>query len=79
MNPPTTFNGLSDDVILNVPCGAANSYENAAYWFRFNIQADLVYDFSVTSSDPSRGTVSIITGPTCDYREAQVQANAYHG
>ena len=83
MNPPvvqnSTFSGLRDDVILNVPCDAANAYENAAYWFRFNIQEDLMYDFSATSSDPSRGTVSIITEPTCDYREAQVQANAYHG
>ena len=83
INPPTayinTFNGLSDDVILNVPCDAANAYENAAYWFRFNIQEDLVYDFSATSSNPARGTVTIVTEPTCDYREAQVQANAYHG
>ena len=83
INPPTayvnTFNGLSNDVILDVPCDAANAYENAAYWFRFNIQEELVYDFSATSSNPARGTVTIVTEPTCDYREAQVQANAYHG
>ena len=82
-NPPTayvnTFNGVSDDVILDVPCNAADAYENAAYWFRFNIQEDFVYDFSATSSNPARGTVTIVTEPTCDYREAQVQANAYHG
>ncbi len=83
VNPPTayvnTFNGLSDDVILDVPCDAANAYENAAYWFRFNIQEELVYDFSATSSNPERGTVTIVTEATCNYREAQVQANAYHG
>lgn len=83
MNPPvvqsSTFSSLSDAVILNVPCDAANAYENAAYWFRFNIQEELVYDFSATSSNPARGTVTIVTEPTCDYREAQVQANAYHG
>ena len=39
----------------------------------------MVYDFSATSSNPARGTVTIVTEPTCDYREAQVQANAYHG
>ena len=82
-SPPTvyanTFLGLNDDVILNVPCDAANEYENAAYWFRFNIQEDIMYDFYATSSNPARGTVTIITEPTCDYREAQVQANAYHG
>lgn len=83
MNPPVvqsnTFSSLSDNVILNVPCDAANAYENAAYWFRFNIQEDLMYDFSAASSNPARGTVTIVTEPTCDYREAQVQANAYHG
>ena len=75
----STFSSLSDDVILNVPCDAANAYENAAYWFRFNIQEDLMYEFSATSSNPARGTVTIVTEPTCDYSEAQVQANAYHG
>ena len=74
-----TFNGLSNDVILNVPCDAANAYENAAYWFRFDIQEELVYDFSATSSNSASGMVTIVTEPTCDYREAQVQANAYHG
>ena len=81
--PPTayinTFNGLSDGVVLNVPCGAAHAYENSAYWFRFNIQEDLIFDFSATSSNPARGTVTIVTMPTCDNMEAQVQANAYHG
>lgn len=38
-----------------------------------------MFDISATSSNPARGTVTIITEPTCDYREAQVQANAYHG
>ena len=83
VSPPTvysnTFLGLRDDVILNTPCNAVNAYENAAYWFRFNIQEDLMLDFSATSSNPARGTVTIVTEPTCDYREAQVQANAYHG
>lgn len=83
MNPPVvqsnTFSSLSDNVILNVPCDAANAYENAAYWFRFNIQEDLMYDFLATSSNPARGSVTIVTEPTCDYMEAQVQANAYHG
>ena len=83
INPPTayinTFHGLSDGVVLNVPCGAAHAYENSAYWFRFNIQEDLLFDFSATSSNPARGTVTIVTMPTCDNMEAQVQANAYHG
>lgn len=74
----TTFKGLSDDVILNVPCGYGSVYENAAYWHRFDIQEDLMYDFSVRPQDPSRGTVQILNAPSCDNYEAQIQANAYH-
>lgn len=74
----TTFKGLSDDVILNVPCGYGSVYENAAYWHRFDIQEDLMYDFSVSPQDPSRGTVQILNAPSCDNYEAQIQANAYH-
>ena len=76
---PNTFLGLRDDVILNTPCNAVNAYENAAYWFRFNIQEDLMLDFSATTGDPAKGTVVVNTIPTCDNREAEIQANAYHG
>ena len=74
----TVFKDLSDDVILNVPCGYGSVYENAAYWHRFDIQEDLMYDFSVRPQDPSRGTVQILNAPSCDNYEAQIQANAYH-
>lgn len=73
-----TFSDLSDNVIVNVPCGSGSIYENAAYWFRFDIQEDLMYSFSVTSGNPSQGTVQIIKQPTCDDAEAVVKANAYH-
>ncbi len=83
MNPPivyvNTFNGLSNDVIINVLCGAKNAYENAAYWFRFNLQEDLMLDFSASTGDTAKGTVVVTTAPTCDNREAEIQANAYHG
>lgn len=73
-----SFSDLSDNVIVNVPCGSGSIYENAAYWFRFDIQEDLMYSFSVTSGNPSQGTVQIIKQPTCDDAEAVVQAHAYH-
>lgn len=73
-----TFSDLSDNVVVNVPCGSASVYENAAYWLRFDIQEDLMYSFSVTSGNPSQGTVQIIKQPTCDDAEAVVQAHAYH-
>lgn len=73
-----TFSDLSDNVVVNVPCGSASVYENAAYWLRFDIQEDLMYTFSVTSGNPSQGTVQIIKQPTCDDAEAVVRAHAYH-
>lgn len=73
-----SFSDLSDNVIVNVPCGSGSIYENAAYWFRFDIQEDLMYSFSVTSGNPSQGTVQIIKQPTCDDAEAVVKAHAYH-
>lgn len=73
-----TFSDLSDNVVVNVPCGSASVYENAAYWLRFDIQEDLMYSFSVTSGNPSQGTVQVIKQPTCDDAEAVVQAHAYH-
>ena len=36
-------------------------------------------DFSATTGDPAQGAVAIITAPTCDNREAEIRANAYHG
>ena len=85
MTPPSvssiSFIGVSDDAIVVVPCGAAEAYESTGdwAWSRFNIQEDFVYDFSATSSDSARGTVTIITEPTCDNGEAAVRADAYLG
>lgn len=82
MAPPTlqnsnAFHGLSGFITLKVPCGAAGTYATTAPWSRFDIQE--VVDIVATPSDPSRGTVSIVTEPTCANREAQVQANAFWG
>ena len=78
---PISFIGVSDDAIVVVPCGAAEAYEGTGdwAWSRFNIQEDFVYDFSATSSDTARGTVTIITNPTCDNGVAEVRADAYPG
>ena len=73
-----TFSGINDNVIVNVPCGSASVYENAAYWHRFDIQEDIMYRFEVKSSDPYCGTVEIVNAPSCDNLEAVVQANPYH-
>lgn len=78
MNPPTIQSStFRTGAYVLVPCGAGPAYNSTAYWR--NIHETLQLEFSVTSNDSSRGFVSIVTAPSCNNREAQVQANAYHG
>ena len=82
MTPPTLENsnavqGLSGFIVLKVPCGAAGTYATTVPWSRFDIRE--VVDVVAIPNDASRGTVSIVTEPTCTNREAQVQANAFYG
>ena len=82
MTPPTVeisdaFQGVSGSVVLKVPCGAAGVYATTAPWSGFEIQEAV--DIAAVPDDPTRGTVSIVTEPTCTNREAQVQAEAFDG
>ncbi len=80
INPPTIVDrSLHSLAIIIVPCGAYTAYKTTAYWQQHAIYEDLLLDFSASTSDPTRGIVTINIEPTCDNREAQVQANAYHG
>jgi len=75
-----SFANIPSSVIFHVQCGSLNNYLNAsAIWNTLNLVEEVVHDFSVTTSDPARGTVQIINAPTCDNLEAEIQANPYHG
>ena len=74
------FEGISANIPVTIPCSSLDSYQYAYGWSRFtNYETTLTYEFSVSSDDPNRGGVSIITQPTCDFRQAEFQANAYNG
>ena len=62
--PPTvsqyTFESLSSDLPIIIPCGCYSAYNSAAYWNRFtNMQPYChSYTLSVISANPDQGTVS---------------------
>ncbi len=39
----------------------------------------MLYTFNVSSADPSKGSVQVMTQPTCENMQAYFQANAYNG
>ena len=71
---------LSPLVLVLVPCDALERYQSDTAWnYFYNIESTLTSTLDITSADPARGGVSIITQPTCDNRQAQFRANAYNG
>ena len=74
------FDGIPVNTPIIIPCNTLNKYQYAYGWNRFsNFQSQMLYTFSVSSADPSRGSVQVITQPTCENMQAYFQANAYNG
>lgn len=84
LNPPViyreTFADVDEDISVRVPCDAVAAYQNAPFWSHFeNIEGKFDYFFSATSSDITRGSVTIVQAPVCNNIQAHIQANPYHG
>lgn len=68
-----TFNNVDSNVVVNIPCGSLASYQAA--WTRFhNFNETSAYVFSATSADPTMGTVTVLTTPSCQDTAAVVEA-----
>ncbi|MBO4655824.1 MAG: leucine-rich repeat domain-containing protein [Bacteroidales bacterium] len=68
-----TFNNVDSNVVVNIPCGSLASYQ--AVWTRFhNFNETSAYVFSATSADPTMGTVTVLTTPSCEDTAAVVEA-----
>lgn len=83
-NPPTifehTFNGVSDSVPVNVPCGAVLSYYTTDYWENFpNIVEAPPYRLTVGSNNETMGSAAVAQQPTCSNHSAIIQATAQTG
>lgn len=59
-----TFYEVDSNVVVNIPCGSLASYQEA--WPRFhNFNETFPYAFSATSVDPTLGSVTVLTAPSC--------------
>ena len=72
-----TFSNVDSAVVVNIPCGSLASYQAA--WTRFhNFSETFPYAFSATSIDPTLGTVTVLTAPSCQ-DTAVVEASPAEG
>ena len=83
-NPPTiyahTFNSVSNNIPVYVPCGAVLNYYTTNYWENFpNIVEAPPFILTVSSNDEVMGTVAITQQPTCSNYTARIQATAQSG
>jgi len=74
-----SFENLSSNVLLAVPCDAINAYESANYWNLCSIQGSYDHTISVQSSNDAQGYVTIVTNPDCESHYATIQAFPYEG
>ena len=67
--PPTitqsTFTNFDASIPIYIPCGSLSNYTSTDYWNGLNFIEDFTYQFEVTSADESKGSVEIVTAPTC--------------
>ena len=81
--PPTmqyyTF-GAPEGIAVTIPCGSATAYQNNEQWSVFtNMQEQFVYSISVTTSDSTKGNVSVTANLSCNSNIAHIEAIPING
>ena len=74
----SAFNSIPTDIPVYIPCGRLAYYVNQLPIFTNYIEQ--LYEFSAASADESRGTVQVLTEPSCSNPNAvlnAVPANGY--
>lgn len=72
------FTGVSSTIPINVPCGSSMSYYSRWPYFS-NFVEESGFTFCATSSDSTKGSVQILTEPTCTNPTAVLYAAANEG
>ena len=63
------------DILIIVPCGTLDAYQNAEGWSEFtNMHESLTVILSVVSADETAGTVRVLKEATCEDKMVQVEA-----
>ena len=78
LNSSNPFLNISSSTPVYVPCGSLDSYYSSWTYFT-NISEEFAYTVSASSSNTTRGSVSIVTTPTCTSANAKVRATANTG
>lgn len=71
--------GGGNTCLLHVPCGTSAEYASAANVAAERVVKPVMMDYSVTSEDEARGSVSILERPTCEDQTLTIQAEANEG
>ena len=69
-----TFQGIPASAHIYVPCGSAYFYLQNTVWSQFDIAERHPFLLDITSAYPERGSVEIVTMPTCDNPVLEIQA-----
>lgn len=69
-----TFSGVDSNIVVNVPCGSSNLYRGR--WPQFHNFNEREFYFNALSEDVKKGTVFVVTEPSCSNPQAVVRATA---
>ena len=78
----TTFQYVSTDIPVNIPCGTLSAYQASNRWSSFTnlIEGDLFpYSLSVTSAHSAMGSAAVTVQPTCANNGATITATPNSG
>ena len=84
LNPPIifvhTFDSISINIPVYVPCGRVLNYYVTNYWENFpNILEAQPFEVEVSSNNNAMGTATVTSAPTCSNHEAIIAATANEG
>ena len=72
------FYGINTTIPINIPCGSSVSYTSRWNYFSNFVEA-LGFTISAQSADTTKGSVEVLTAPTCQVPQAVVNAIARSG
>ena len=73
----STFYGVDTNIIVNIPCDSYNLYSGR--WSYFHNFSESAFLFNVVSENLSKGTVTVVSAPTCSNPVATVLATPRSG
>ena len=73
----STFYGVDTNIVVNIPCDSYNLYSGR--WSYFHNFSESAFLFNVVSENLNKGTVTVVSAPTCSNPVATVLATPRSG